>query len=288
VADAPQVDWSNRAIRWTTTLCVLLLAAIAAAISYRHMYLLVRRHGETSWAAALLPLSVDGMIAVASMSLLSDSRQGRRSGVLPWALLILGSAASLAANVAVAEPSLVGRLIAAWPSCALIGAYELLMRQIRKTAVKRDMSPCVGSDAHRRRPFGGAAAVQRVSEHSLRSRAGRAAPSDESLRATVPRGKDAEKTLADPALAPGSPSESIRRSEASDGVRDRKTSSRTDRVGDMDLQRRAWQWTVAHRTPKGDLPPGRAIGSQFGRSERWGRLIKQAGRAGRLDTVASG
>jgi hypothetical protein len=47
------------------------------------------------------------MIVVASMSLLVDSRQGRRSGLLPWTLL--GSAASLAANVAVAEPSLVGR-----------------------------------------------------------------------------------------------------------------------------------------------------------------------------------
>jgi hypothetical protein len=55
----------------------------------------------------------------------------------------------------------------------------------------------------------------------------------------------------------------------------------------VDIQRRAWQWAVAHRTPEGDLPPGRAIGNQFGRSERWGRLVKQAGRAGRLDAVAS-
>jgi hypothetical protein len=30
----------------------------------------------------------------------------------------------------------VGRLIADWPSCALIGSYELLMRQVRHTAVK--------------------------------------------------------------------------------------------------------------------------------------------------------
>ncbi|MFI0350920.1 DUF2637 domain-containing protein [Actinomadura sp. 9N407] len=110
---------------------MIVLAGIVAVISYKHMYQLVLRYGETSWTAALLPVSVDGMIAVASMSLLADSRQGRRSGLLPWTLLVLGSAASLAANVAVAEPSLVGWLIAAWPSCALIGAYELLMRQVR-------------------------------------------------------------------------------------------------------------------------------------------------------------
>jgi hypothetical protein len=53
---------------------------------------------------------------------------------MPWALLIVGSVASLAANVAVAEPTLIGRVIAAWPSFALIGSYELLMRQIRRTA----------------------------------------------------------------------------------------------------------------------------------------------------------
>lgn len=47
------------------------------------------------------------------MSLLADSQQGRRSGLLLWTLLVLSSAASLAANVAVAEPSAVGRLIAA-------------------------------------------------------------------------------------------------------------------------------------------------------------------------------
>lgn len=37
------------------------------------------------------------------MTLLADSRSGRRSGLLPWTLLVIGSAASLAANVAVAE-----------------------------------------------------------------------------------------------------------------------------------------------------------------------------------------
>jgi hypothetical protein len=55
--------------------------------------------------------------------------------VLPWALLVAGSVASLAANVAVAQPTVVGRVIAAWPSFALIGAYEMLMRQIRSSAV---------------------------------------------------------------------------------------------------------------------------------------------------------
>jgi hypothetical protein len=84
--------------------------------------------------AALTPLSVDGMIVAASTTVLADSRAGSRGGVMPWVLLVVGSVASLAANVAVAEPTVTGRVIAAWPSFALIAAYELLMRQVRCAA----------------------------------------------------------------------------------------------------------------------------------------------------------
>jgi hypothetical protein len=104
----PHSSWADRAIRWTTTFSVVVLAGIAAVLSYKHMFILVRRYGETSWTSTLLPVSVDGMIAASSMTLLADSRNGQRSGLLPWSLLVIGSAASLAANVAVAEPSAVG------------------------------------------------------------------------------------------------------------------------------------------------------------------------------------
>jgi Protein of unknown function (DUF2637) len=125
---------TDRWIRWTTTGCVALLALIAATVSYLHMHMLVELHGQPGWVAALTPFSVDGMIVAASTTLLADSRSGERGGVLPWALLVVGSVASLAANVAVAEPSATGRVIAAWPSFALIAAYELLMRQVRRSA----------------------------------------------------------------------------------------------------------------------------------------------------------
>ncbi len=134
----------DRWIRWTTVGCVALLALIAGTVSYLHMHMLVARHGQPGWVAALTPLSVDGMIVAASTTLLADSRWGRKGGVLPWALLVAGSVASLAANVAVAEPTLIGRLIAAWPSFALTASFELLTRQVRRGAV--------GNDAQDRRP----------------------------------------------------------------------------------------------------------------------------------------
>jgi len=92
-------------IRRVTIGCVGVLALIAATVSYLHMHALVELHGQPGWVAALTPLSVDGMIVAASTTLLAESRAGSRGGVLPWLLLAAGSVASLAANVAVAEPT---------------------------------------------------------------------------------------------------------------------------------------------------------------------------------------
>lgn len=128
---------SDVVIRWTTTGAVVMLAGIAAIVSYRHMHELAVRHGEESWSAALVPLSVDGMIIASSMSILYASRHGRRGSLLAWTLLIIGSLASLGANVAVADPSLIARIVAAWPSFALIGAYEMLMGQVRQAGEAR-------------------------------------------------------------------------------------------------------------------------------------------------------
>jgi hypothetical protein len=105
--EASPTEGSLRWIRRTTAVSVALLAAIAAMVSYQHMHTLVLKHGETRWAAVLIPVSVDGMVVVFSMSVLMASRLARRGEWLPWVLLIVGSLASLAANVLVAEPSLV-------------------------------------------------------------------------------------------------------------------------------------------------------------------------------------
>src|SRR5215472_9652189 len=102
--------------------------------------------GQPGWVAALTPLSVDGMIVAASTTLLADSRSGRKGGALPWALLVAGSIAGLAANVAVAEPTLIGRVIAAWPSFALTASFELLTRQVRRGATRE------GAEGRRPRP----------------------------------------------------------------------------------------------------------------------------------------
>src|SRR6266851_4529212 len=47
-----------------------------------------------------------------------------------------------------------------------------------------------------------------------------------------------------------------------------------------DLRRQAWEWALANRAGDGSLPSGREIALQYGRHERWGRLVKRSGAAG--------
>ena len=150
---------AERWIRWTTIGCVALLALIAGTVSYLHMHALVTRHGQPGWVATLTPFSVDGMIVAALTTLLAESRSGHRGGVLPWALLVAGSVASLAANVAVAEPTLIGRVIAAWPSFALTASYELLTRQVRRGVADEDTRKERPRRLPRARPTAGRAAA---------------------------------------------------------------------------------------------------------------------------------
>ena len=213
-----------------------LLALIAGTVSYLHMHLLVELHGQPGWVAALTPLSVDGMIVAALTTLLADSRAGERGGVLPWALLVVGSAASLAANVAVAQPTAAGRVIAAWPSFALIGAYELLMRQVRHGAA------------------GGGKSRQESRPRQL--------PTQQPTDSVAPRPR-----------------------RHSSGAGRRAEGSGASGSAGRELQRQAWQWALAHRAGDGSLPSGSEIARQYGRHERWGRLVKRAGAAGEFDDV---
>ena len=107
-------------------LAVVALAVIAGMVSFTHMRVLAAGHGEGGWQAFTFPMSVDGVEIVASLVLLSDRRLERRSSVLVWVSLAVGTGASMAANVAVAIPDLIGRVISGWPAVALLIAIKLL------------------------------------------------------------------------------------------------------------------------------------------------------------------
>jgi len=100
-----------------------MVALVAAAASDQHQRTLASLAGE-GWLAWALPISVDGMMLATRRSILRR-RTGIRAPFLSW-FGFLGFVASVAANVAAAHPTPVGRLIAALPPVALFIAYETL------------------------------------------------------------------------------------------------------------------------------------------------------------------
>lgn len=133
---------ADRLIRITTALAVLTVAVIAAIISYRHAYELVRSHGETGTTARLVPFTVDGLIWAASMVILDSNRQNRPVPPLAAWSLGVGIVATIGANLAHGlDHGAIGAVVSAWPAVALVGSYELCMLVIRPTRDKPTVEP---------------------------------------------------------------------------------------------------------------------------------------------------
>lgn len=123
---------SERRAARAANLGVFMVAATAAVISFSHVRAVALRSGESGLTSWLLPVSIDGAVVAAVSVLLADSRAGRRPAGLTWLLLAFGLSASLAANVAAAEPSATARAVAAWPPIALALGIEVLAGLARR------------------------------------------------------------------------------------------------------------------------------------------------------------
>lgn len=105
----------------------LAVAGIAAVASYSHMRGLALEYGQEPLIATLLPLSVDGMLVVATVAL-GDGRRYRWSA---WVAFWVGVVCSIIANVLAAEPSAIARCISAWPAVAFLLVVEVITRSGR-------------------------------------------------------------------------------------------------------------------------------------------------------------
>jgi hypothetical protein len=118
-----------------TALFVGGLAVVAGAISFAHMRELALDHDQLGWKSYAFPISVDGLEIVASLYLVAQRRAGRPTGPIPWIALIVGTAASLAANVAVGGADPIGKALAGWPAVSMLVSIKLLFAMIDHTAV---------------------------------------------------------------------------------------------------------------------------------------------------------
>lgn len=105
-----------------------IVATVAAIASYLHMVRVALETGETPLVAYLMPLSVDGLMIYATLTMGRDRRQGSRVAIRTWVAFMAGLSASLAANILAAGPTIVARCVAAWPAIALLFVVEMIAR----------------------------------------------------------------------------------------------------------------------------------------------------------------
>ncbi len=124
---------ADRSIRAATALVVVALGAIAAYVSYTHALEVATAHGEAGAAGRLLPLTIDGLVFVASMVMLDSARQGGRTPRLAAWALGAGIGATVAVNVVHGlAHGPIGAAISAWPAVTLVLVVELLMGMVRR------------------------------------------------------------------------------------------------------------------------------------------------------------
>jgi hypothetical protein len=177
-----------------TALFVGALAIVAGAISFAHMRDLALHHDQPGWKSLAFPISVDGLDIVASLYLVAQRRAGRPTGPIPWIALIVGTAASLAANVAVGAAGPIGKALAGWPAVSMLVSIKLLFSLIDHR--KADQRTTVPDD---QRTFGTVPDVPRTVHGTGRD--------DTTPSGTVPGGRtdDRAPSATGPADRPANP-----------------------------------------------------------------------------------
>ena len=115
------------------------VAAIAAIVSYSHIYDLGRAHGGSGVSARLLPLSVDMLILVGELMLLHEADVKGKRFALGWVLVWSGILATLAANVTYgAQFGVLGALIWGWPAYSFILAAGGMVAIVKRGAARQN------------------------------------------------------------------------------------------------------------------------------------------------------
>jgi len=142
---------------WTAVAGTVFIAAAAFWLSFTALADLARRSGLDESQAWAWPLIVDGIIVVATVSVVALA--GQRAAWYPWLLLMAGAAVSVAANalhaVVAADadaPSALAGSVAAIPPLVLLAITHLtvvLTRRFRAEPSARTHEAAPGAVEHR-------------------------------------------------------------------------------------------------------------------------------------------
>ena len=109
----------------------LIVAGVAAVNSYEHMRDVALLGHQPNLLASTLPLSVDGLLVIASLAMAEDKAQYRHPRTWARIAFWFGAVVSLAANIAstaVHHGDALSIGVAAWPPLALLVVTEIMAR----------------------------------------------------------------------------------------------------------------------------------------------------------------
>jgi hypothetical protein len=109
-------------------LAAALVATVAGAASYEHIASVAIGAGERDWVGYSLPLAIDGLILVGVAALLEDKRSDRVGRLSARVAIVVGVVATLAANLASAEPTWTARAVAVAAPVSFLLSVEVLTR----------------------------------------------------------------------------------------------------------------------------------------------------------------
>jgi Protein of unknown function (DUF2637) len=112
----------------------VVIALCSYAVSATSLYALGLQAGYSRWQAAAVPVVADGPAIYGMFRIVSRSRRGAKGAGYGWLLVIAGTAASVAGNVAHAQPGLVARGIAAAIPLAVLAMLEALKGDTQEVA----------------------------------------------------------------------------------------------------------------------------------------------------------
>ena len=204
-----RVSVAGRALTWVRMAATAAIAAIAAWVSYWHMVEVAARHGETPVSARLVPLSVDGLVVVASVCLVEMASRLRTVEATQHA----GAVAAPATGLVVPSP-------ASAPQTGVSGAASEGTTGLNARTTRNVASPgATGATDHtetaraggvpRRRPGSGSVAGPRRGQGE-RSRVARAGEDTAAAVARL-RAEDADVSAVEIARRLGVTDRTVRR-----------------------------------------------------------------------------
>jgi hypothetical protein len=106
----------------------VVLGGIGAAAGFTHTHNWAESNGQTGWLAWATAVVIEGMAVVAGFEIHHDRATGR-SYTFPAIVLVFGVLVQMTAQVAEAERSPAGWLVAAMPALGFLAVVKLLMRR---------------------------------------------------------------------------------------------------------------------------------------------------------------